>query len=571
MGDYQVKRDARGESYLEVAASGQALLHDPLLNKGSAFTAQERDAFGLAGFLPAHTSTLEEQLQRTYENYRRKDSAIEKHVFLRSLQDRNETLFYALLVNHLEEMVPIVYTPTVGDACRDYSHIFRSPRGVFGTPDNIDRIDRTFRTLARRDIEMIVVTDAEGILGIGDQGAGGMGIPIGKLSLYVGGAGLHPSACLPITLDVGTDNEDHLRDPLYLGIRRPRLRGEPYFALVDQFVGAVKRHFPSALLQWEDFSRQIAFTLLDRYRKELPSFNDDIQGTGAVVLAGTLAALKISEEKLADQVFVVYGAGAGGIGVARQLYIALVSAGVAPAAARENVVALDNLGLIVKGRHDLEQYKVDFAVPPERVRAWGLDPYAHINLQDVIEKTHATAVYGLSAQRGGIDEGVVRALRANTAMPIVFCLSNPTSNCEADPADVYRWAEGHAIVATGSPFPDVTLGDERFVVGQGNNAFVFPGIGLGTLAVSAREVTDNMLTAAAHALYELVSELRLKSRCVYPPYSALREVSRDVAIAVGAAAVQDGVAPKRSHEAIVAAIEAKMWMPEYLPYRAGEA
>jgi malate dehydrogenase (oxaloacetate-decarboxylating) len=267
MGDYQMKRDARGDRYLEVTARGQALLRDPLLNKGSAFTPEERAAFGLAGFLPAHSSTLEEQLQRTYENYRRKDSPIEKHVFLRSLQDRNETLFYALLVSHLEEMVPIVYTPTVGDACREYSHIFRFPRGVFVTPDTIGDIDRTFADVARRDVEMIVVTDAEGILGIGDQGAGGMGIPIGKLSLYVGGAGIHPAACLPITLDVGTDNEEHLLDPLYLGVRRPRLRGAPYLALVDTFVSAVKRHFPNALLQWEDFSRQTAFTLLSRYRK----------------------------------------------------------------------------------------------------------------------------------------------------------------------------------------------------------------------------------------------------------------------------------------------------------------
>jgi malate dehydrogenase (oxaloacetate-decarboxylating) len=569
MGDHQVKRDARGDTYLEVAASGQALLRDPLLNKGSAFTAEEREAFGLSAFLPAHTSTLDEQLQRTYENYRRKDSPIEKHVFLRSLQDRNETLFYALLVSHLEEMVPIVYTPTVGDACRDYSHIFRFPRGVFVTPDNIDRMDATFRTLARRDVELIVVTDAEGILGIGDQGAGGMGIPIGKLSLYVGGAGIHPSACLPITLDVGTDNEDHLRDPLYLGVRRARLRGEPYFALVDRFVSAVKRHFPNALLQWEDFSRQTAFTLLSRYRKELPSFNDDIQGTGAVVLAGTLAGLKISEEKLSDQVFVVYGAGAGGIGVARQLYLALVDTGVAPAAAREKILTLDSRGLIVQGRHGLEPYKAEFAVSPERVRGWGLDPDTRIGLVPVIEKAHATAVYGLSGRHGDIDEAVVRAVQANTPMPLIFCLSNPTANCEADPADVYRWAQGRAIVATGSPYPDVTVGRERFIVGQGNNAFVFPGVGLGTLAVGAKEVTDAMFTAAAHCLFELVSDLRLRSRCVYPPYSALREVSRKVAIAVGTSAVESGVAPALSPEAVAAAVDAKMWVPDYLPYRRG--
>lgn len=577
MKEYRVVRDAGGEEYLEVEGRGVALLHDPLLNKGSAFTAEEREAFSLSGFLPAHVATLEEQLERTYENYARKDSAIEKHIFLRSLQDRNETLFYALLLCHLEEMIPIVYTPTVGEACRAYSHLFRHARGIFITPENVGRIDRIFEGLPFGNVEMIVVTDSEGILGIGDQGAGGMGIPIGKLSLYVAGAGIHPSACLPVTLDVGTDNEELLRDPLYLGLRRSRLRGEPYFAVVDQFVQAVKRHFPRALLQWEDFSRQNAFTLLERYRKVLPSFNDDIQGTGAVVLAGTLAALKLSGGKLVDQVFLIYGAGAGGVGVARQIHAGLVEAGLTPGAARERILTLDSRGLVVRERPGLEPYKEEFAVAPDRVPGWGLDPAGKIGLIPAIEKARVTAIYGLSGRRGDISEGVVRALVANTPSPLVFPLSNPTANCEADPADVYRWSEGRAIVATGSPFPDVVLGERRFVVGQGNNAFIFPGVGLGTLAVGASEVTDGMFTAAAHRLFDLIPQDRLNQRCIYPPYAALREVSKQVAIAVGEAAVRDGVAPARSLAEIAAAapgpegsgagFPAKMWLPDYLPYR----
>ncbi len=567
MREYQIKRDASGEEYLEVAGRGVALLHDPLLNKGTAFTAEEREVFGLSGFLPPFVATMDDQLARTYENYARKDSAIEKHIFLRSLQDRNETLFYALLLHHLEEMIPIVYTPTVGDACRTYSHLFRFARGVFITPENIGQIDRIFGSLPFGNVELIVATDSEGILGIGDQGAGGMGIPIGKLSLYVAGAGIPPSVCLPITLDVGTDNEELLRDPLYLGLRRSRLRDEPYFAFIEQFVQGVKRHFPQVLLQWEDFSRQNAFTLLERYRKAICSFNDDIQGTGAVVLAGTLAALKLTGGKLADQVLLIYGAGAGGVGVARQLYVGLVEAGLSVGAANERILTLDSRGLVVQGRPGLEPYKEEFAVAADRVRAWGLDPAGKIGLIPAIEKARATAIYGLSGRRGDISEEVVRALMANTPSPLVFPLSNPTANCEADPADIYRWSEGQALVATGSPFPDVVMGEKRFVVGQGNNAFIFPGVGLGTLAVGASEVTDGMFTAAAHRLFDLVPQDRLRQRCVYPPYAALRGISKEVAVGVGEVAVRDGVAPRRSRAEIAAAVEAKMWSPHYLPYR----
>jgi malate dehydrogenase (oxaloacetate-decarboxylating) len=368
---------------------------------------------------------------------------------------------------------------------------------------------------------------------------------------------------------VGTDNEELLRDPLYLGLRRSRLRGEPYFTLVDRFVQAVRRHFPRALLQWEDFSRQNAFTLLERYRKVLPSFNDDIQGTGAVVLAGTLAALKRTGGKLADQVFLIYGAGAGGVGVARQLHAGLVEAGLTPEEARQRTLTLDSRGLVIQGRPGLEPYKEEFAVAADRVRGWGLDPAVRIGLIPTIEKARATAIYGLSGRRGDISEGVVHALLANTPNPLIFPLSNPTANCEADPADVYRWSNGRAIVATGSPFPDVMLGGRRCIVGQGNNAFIFPGVGLGTLAVGASEVTDGMFTAAAHRLVELVPPDRLEQRCVYPSYAALREVSKQVAIAVGEAAVRDGAAPARSRAEIEGAVAAKMWTPRYLPYRLG--
>ncbi len=560
---YRVTSDAAGEPVLETSAEGQEVLRHPMLNKGTAFPTSERTAFGIEGYLPPAVSTMELQLVRCLGAYRAKPTDLERHIYLRSLQDRNEVLFYALLERHIEEMMRIVYTPTVGEACQKLSQIYRFPRGVFLTPENIGRVDEIFSGLPCREVAVIVATDSEGILGIGDQGAGGMGIPIGKLSLYTAGAGINPAHCLPVTLDVGTDNRALLEDPLYLGLRRPRLRGAEYFALVDRFVQAVARHFPGCLLQWEDFSKENAWRLLEKYRGALLSFNDDIQGTGAVALSGIVGAVRSAGQRLRDQVFVLYGSGAAGIGVAAQIRTALVAEGLAPAEAAARIHVLDSRGLLVEGRARIEDYKRPFAHPR------GLVPWAEVGerapgLLEVVEQTRATVLLGLSGQPGSFDERVVRAMAANCPRPLIFPLSNPTALAEARPDDVYRWTEGRAVVATGSPFADVELGGQRFTVGQGNNAFIFPGVGLGAIAVGASAVSDEMFTAAAVRLAELVPAERLARNCVYPAIGALREVSREIALVVARTAVAQGLAREASAAAdIPAAIARRSWQPRY--------
>jgi len=556
-------RDERGEPTLETTAEGQELLRHPLLNKGTAFTAGEREAFGLDGLLPPAVSSLEQQLGRARAAYEAKPTDLERYIYLRALQDRNEVLFHALLERHLEEMMRIVYTPTVGLACQRFHEIWRTPRGVFLTRETIGRVDEIFAGLPCREIDVIVATDSAGILGIGDQGAGGMGIPIGKLALYTAGAGIDPARCLPVTLDVGTDNRSLLEDPLYLGIREPRLRGEAYLAVVDRFVEAVRRHFPGALLQWEDFSKENAFLLLERYRRVLPSFNDDVQGTGAVVLAGIAGAVRATGQRLADQVFVLYGGGAAGIGVATQILTGLVEEGLAPEEAAARIHVIDSRGLLVQGRARIEDYKASFAHPPGRV-PWAQVGERSAGLPEVVRRTRATVLLGLSGQPGSFDEAVVRAMAANCPRPLVFPLSNPTSLAEAEPEAVYRWSGGRAIVATGSPFPDVAHDGRSYVVGQGNNAFIFPGVGLGAVAVAAREVTDEMFTAAARRLAELVPADLLARNGVYPPVSALRAVSREVAVTVARTALAQGVAgidtaPGRLDELV----GVRAWTPRY--------
>ena len=457
----------------------------------------------------------------------------------------------------------IVYTPTVGEACQKFSHIYRFPRGVFLSPENIGRVDEIFASLPCRDIAVIVATDSEGILGIGDQGAGGMGIPIGKLSLYTAGAGINPAHCLPVTLDVGTDNQALLGDPLYLGLRRPRLRGQEYFDLVDRFVQAVRRHFPGVLLQWEDFSKDNAYTLLEKYRGELLSFNDDVQGTGAVVLAGIACAVRAGGGRLRDQVYVLYGSGAAGIGVAMQIRTGLVAEGLTPAEAAARIHVLDSRGLLVEGRARIEDYKRPFT-HPRSVVPWATVGDRAPGLLEVVEKTGATVLLGCSGQPGSFDEAIVRAMTANCPRPLIFPLSNPTTLAEALPEDIYRWSEGRAVVATGSPFPDVRLGGKTFTVGQGNNAFIFPGVGLGAIAVRARSVSDEMFTAAAVRLAELVPEDRIARNCVYPAIGALREISREIALVVARTAVAQGLArDEAAARDIPAAIERKVWQPRY--------
>ena len=567
---YRIYKDEVGEEVVEIDTDGMELLHNPILNKGSAFTSEERKLFKIDGYLPSAVSTLDQQVDRRYEGFAEKGSDLEKYIYLRSLQDRNETLFYAILLKHLKEMIPIVYTPTVGLACQMFSHIFRFTRGVFLSPENISHIDEIFRALPYRNIEMIVATDSEGILGLGDQGVGGMGIPVGKLSLYTGGAGIHPAHCLPVTLDVGTNNEELLKDPLYLGLRKNRLRGEEYLVFVDQFVQGVQRNFPDAVLQWEDFSKQNAFTLLDKYREKIPSFNDDIQGTGAVVFAGIKGALRISEGSLAKQVFAILGAGAGGIGVARQIHRGLVAGGLSPEEARGRIYVLDSRGVVHEGRDSVDEYKREFSREADFSREWSLNGPDQVTLLDLARKAGITVLIGLSGVADSFSEDIVKAVAENTERPIIFPLSNPTSFTEAAPEDIYRWTEGRAIVATGSPFPDVEFGTRTMSVGQGNNVFIFPGVGLGALAVKADIITDEMITAAAKKLAEILPAAHLEMNCVYPHPEELREVCREVAVAVAGKAIDQGVAKDPAAEAdLMDRVSSRMWTPKYARYTRG--
>ncbi|WP_347241298.1 NAD-dependent malic enzyme [Thermus sp.] len=565
---YDVKRDGRGERYLEPYVSGFLLLRLPLLNKGTAFTEEERRALGLEGLLPPHVNTLEEQKERVYRRYRLIQSPLEKHIYLRHLQDRNEVLFYALLVDHLEEMLPILYTPTVGEAVREFSHIYRYPRGFTASTRNIDRVEEALQNVPLEEVRLIVATDSSAILGIGDQGYGGMAISIGKLTLYTAVGGVGPDKTLPVELDVGTDREDLLRDPLYLGVRHKRLKGEAYFRFLDRFVEAVRRRYPKALIQWEDFSKEAAFQVLERYRKVVPSFNDDIQGTGAVALSGILSACRLKGERLSEQVVVVYGAGAGGIGVAWALVEGMKREGLSEEEAKARVLVLDSKGLLVEGR-PMEDYKKPYAQKPGRLEGWRFAGGVP-NLLETIANARATVLLGLSGQAGSFNEPVARAMLENTPRPVIFPLSNPTSASEALPDDLVYWTEGKVLVAAGSPFPPVGFKGGTIPVGQGNNAFIFPGLGLGAVLARAREVTDGMVLEAAYALYDYTA--RHFPDLLYPPVARLREVSPYVAARVMQKALEEGVAEEKrvqglSLEGLLDFLRSRFWEPRYLPYR----
>jgi len=558
--------DDQGNQYLTTELSGYMITRLPLLNKSSGFSADERRELGLNGLIAPHISTLEEQVERSYANYKRFSTGLDKHVYLRVLQDRNETLFYALLERHLEEMLPIIYTPTVAEAVQNFSLIYRWPRGLVISTQNIDRVDEVLKQFPLEDVRLAVATDSEGILGIGDQGFGGMAICIGKLSLYTAAAGIDPARTLPIELDVGTNRADLLDDPLYLGVRHERLVGQEYDDFIERFVTAFARRFPDALLQWEDFSKQKAFDVMERYRDRLPSLNDDIQGTGAVVLAGLLASARMTHRKLTDETFVVHGAGAGGVGVAQQIINGLVKQGLSSEEARARVLVIDSRGLLVEGREGMEPYKLSVAQAASRLEGWEFSGSAP-DLLETVRNAKATALLGLSGQAGAFDQGLVQEVAANSPRPIVFPLSNPTANSEAVPEDVLEWTNGAAVVATGSPFPDVTRDGRQFVIGQGNNAFIFPGLGLGALVASASKVTDDMLTAAAEALAEYTDPGRLLEGAVYPRVDALRRASKHVAVAVAKQAVSDGVARRELSGDVAEEVLQAMWEPRYLPIR----
>ena len=528
-----------------IGLTGPALLGTRLLTKDLAFPLDEREAFDIGGLLPARVLSIEEQVELELEHLRVKTDPLEQYIGLAALQDRNATLFYRLLAEHLEEFLPIVYTPTVGRACQEFSHIVRRTRGTWITPADIDRIPTLLRQGPFDDVRLVVVTDNERILGLGDQGAGGMAIPIGKLALYTAACGIHPSLTLPVSLDVGTDNPALLADPLYLGYRAPRLRGESYDALVEAFVLGVEEVWPGCLIQFEDFKQQNALRLLDRYQARVPSFNDDVQGTAAVVVAGVLASLRAIGRSLGETRVVLAGAGAAGIGIARLLRLAGI----------ESIASCDSKGLVHAGRSDLDATKSSLCVPAVH--------QATPDLVETIRRFRPTVLVGTTGVAGTFSEAVVTEMvdaLGPGETPVVLPLSNPTSAVEATPADVLAWTDGRALVATGSPFGPVDLPDGRRVeIGQANNVFIFPGVGLGAIVAEAPIVTDSMFLAAAHELAACVTDERLASGALYPPVSALREVSRRIATAV--AGVRAGIGPDRAAE-----VEAAMWWPEYVPY-----
>jgi malic enzyme len=546
-----------------VGLRGPALLADRLLNKDTAFSDAERDAFGLRGLLPPRVLGIEQQVRLELEHVRRKSDDLERYIGLAALQDRNETLFHRLLRDNLEELIPVVYTPTVGRACQEFSHIFRRPRGLWLTPADLDRMPRLLRDASPGDVRLIVVTDNERILGLGDQGAGGMGIPVGKLAIYTAAAGIHPASTLPVSLDVGTDHPGLLADPLYVGHSAPRLRGASYEEFVERFVDAVIAAFPRALLQWEDFKGPNALRLLARYRHRLASFNDDIQGTGATVLAGALAASRLLELPVGRLRFLVVGAGAAGIGIARMLRYALAEAGTA---SQDAIAMIDREGIIHAGR-SLSGEKAEFALAPAAVPAELIAAGGRVELAAAIAAWRPHVLIGTTAVQGRFDEPTIRELARVTQRPVVMALSNPITACEVTPADVFAWSEGRAVVATGSPFDPVVVGGRQRLVGQGNNAFVFPGLGLGAMVAEAREVTDGMLLAAAGALAASVSAERLAGGVLYPPIAELPALARTIACAVVREARDSGFGRFVPDDQVAAVVDAAMWDPEYVPYR----
>ena len=557
------------EEYWEVHLRGQQLLNEPLLNKASAFTQEERLSLGLTGLLRTGVSTLDLQVQRSLDNYRRKPDDIEKYIFLQGLLNRNEVLFYRLLGDNLTEMVPIVYTPTVGQACLELSHITRRYRGIYLSPENIGNIDQIFQGVSLPSISLIVVTDGERILGLGDLGSDGMGIPIGKVTLYVAAGGLHPACCLPMTLDVGTNNPRLLEDPLYLGWRHPRLEGDEYWEFIERFVLGVRRNFPEALVQWEDFAKHKAFTLLERYRDRVPSFDDDIQGTGAVAASVLMTAMRIKNARLADQRIGIVGMGQAGIGIASNVLALLKAEGLSDREARRRIYTGDTPGLLCEDTPGLSTWQQAFARERADVAGWQLESSDRIRLMDVVRNAKLTVLVGVTAQPGLFSHEVLSTMASFEPRPVVLALSNPTSRCECTAEDVARATDGRGMFATGSPFADLDWKGRTLVTSQCNNLYVFPGVGLGALVAKAPKVTAAMFVAASRALSGLVTPAQEARGQLLPPMADIRGVSRAVAKAVAIEARDSGLGRLLGDEEYERIIARAQWEPEYAPYRPG--
>ena len=558
-----------GEEYYEVYARGRQLLNDPHLNKASGFSHEEREALGLEGLLRSAILPLEVQTSSAYEAFLRKPDDLEKFIFLVALQDRSEVVFYKLVTEHLKEMVPIVYTPTVGTACLQMSHIQRRFRGVYITPENVKHIDRVFQNITLPQVNLIVVTDGERILGLGDLGSDGMGIPVGKVSLYVAAGGLHPHVCLPVCLDVGTNNQRLLDDPAYLGYRYPRLRGEPYEKLVETFVLAVKRHFPDALLQWEDFGKSTAFKNLERYRDRILSFNDDIQGTGSTALAALMTAMRIKQSRFQDERYLIVGMGQAGTGISMNILAAMVEEGLSPEEARARLFAVDVQGLLVEGDPALEAPQRPMAQRLANVAGWNLESSSRISMLEVIRNAHPTVLIGVTAQAGLFSEAILQEVAKATDRPIVFALSNPTSKCEATPEQVWQATDGKGLVATGSPFPAMEWKGRTLRPSQCNNMYIFPGVGLGALVARAAKVTDGMLLAASRAISAMVTPEQEAMGLLLPAMEDIRKASAVVALAVAKQAREEGLGRRLDDEQLAQIVAKAQWDPHFTAFRAG--
>lgn len=553
-------------NYLYIPHAGPALLETPLLNKGSAFSSEERVLFNLAGLLPPRYETITEQVERAYMQYRSFANPLNKHIYLRAIQDNNETLYYRLIQEHIDEMMPIIYTPTVGDACEQFSDIYRSSRGLFIAYSERHQIDDILRNATKRKVKVIVVTDGERILGLGDQGIGGMGIPIGKLSLYTACGGISPAYTLPVMLDVGTNNQKLLDDPMYMGSRHPRISQEEYDEFVDLFIQAMKRRWPEAMLQFEDFAQPNAMPLLSRYRDQICCFNDDIQGTAAVTLGTILAACRVKKSKLSDMKVVFVGAGSAGCGIAEMLIQQMCQEGLDEAQARKQIFMIDRYGLVTEGMENLRDFQQRLQQQKSDLEDWTFSG-EFASLLDVVNCAKPDVLIGVSGQPGLFTEQVIKAMAQNCEQPIIFPLSNPSRQVEARPEQVIEWTEGNVIVATGSPFKPVEYDGQSYPIAQCNNSYIFPGIGLGVIACKARLISDEMLMATSNALADASPLAKGESNELLPPLTTITELSKEIAFAVAKVAIQQGLALEQSDEMLKAAIERNFWKAEYRPYK----